>query len=81
MQSAIRGFRPPRFLTLFEALVNGIGCQQLSLTVGIILLNRLVERYGYKLGDRYAFPEANDLSSLERRICCRLVTAKTKRVP
>lgn len=60
-----RGFRPPRFLTLFEALVNGIACQRLSLTVGIILLNRLVERYGYKLGDRYAFPEPKDLSLLE----------------
>jgi len=27
-----RGFKPPRFLTLFEALVNGVTCQQLSLT-------------------------------------------------
>ncbi|HLH06590.1 MAG TPA: hypothetical protein VKW78_05085 [Terriglobales bacterium] len=39
------GFKPPRFLTLFEALTNGITCQQLSLTVGIILINRLVEQY------------------------------------
>ncbi len=44
-----RGFKPPRFLTLFEALVNGITCQQLSLTVGIIVLNRLVEHYGREL--------------------------------
>ena len=29
------GFKPPRFLSPFEALVNGITCQQLSLTVGI----------------------------------------------
>lgn len=34
------GFRPPRFPSLFEAIVNAIACQQLSLTVGIILLNR-----------------------------------------
>jgi DNA-3-methyladenine glycosylase II len=35
------GFKPPRFASLFEAGVNGICCQQLSLTVGITLLNRL----------------------------------------
>ena len=34
------GFRPPRLESMFEALVNGIACQQLSLTVGITLLNR-----------------------------------------
>lgn len=59
-----RGLKPPRFLTLFEGLVNGISCQQLSLTVGIILLNRLVEHYGRKLSGSHAFPEPNDLSSL-----------------
>lgn len=57
-----RGFKPPRFLSVFEALANGIACQQLSLTVGIILLNRLVERYGRKLDRHHAFPEPNDLS-------------------
>lgn len=59
-----RGFKPPRFLTSFEALVNGITCQQLSLTVGIILLNRLVEHHGRELHGRYAFPEPQDLRSL-----------------
>ena len=60
-----RGFKPPRFLSVFEALANGIACQQLSLTVGIILLNRLVEHYGRELTDCRAFPEPNDLSSLD----------------
>jgi DNA-3-methyladenine glycosylase II len=59
-----RGFKPPRFLSPFEALVNGITCQQLSLTVGIILLNRLVEHHGRELHDRHAFPEPCDLKSL-----------------
>jgi DNA-3-methyladenine glycosylase II len=59
------GFKPPRFLTVFEALVNGIACQQLSLNVGIILLNRLIEHYGQKLGYGHAFPEPSDLSSLD----------------
>jgi DNA-3-methyladenine glycosylase II len=33
-----RGLKPPRFPSVFEAVVNGIACQQLSLSVGIILL-------------------------------------------
>jgi DNA-3-methyladenine glycosylase II len=36
-----RGLKPPRFPTLFEALVNAFACQQLSLSLGIHLLNRL----------------------------------------
>ena len=40
-------FRPPRFPSLFEAIVNAIACQQLSLTVGIILLNRLARTFGH----------------------------------
>ncbi len=40
------GMRPPRFPSVFEALVNAIACQQLSLTVGIHLLNRLAARFG-----------------------------------
>src|SRR5690242_5053163 len=36
-----RGVKPPRFPTLFECLVNAIACQQLTLTFGVRLLNRL----------------------------------------
>lgn len=60
------GMKPPRFPSVFEALVNAIACQQLSLTVGIALLNRLTERYG--LGSRSegrAFPRPDDLSEVE----------------
>ena len=32
-----RGLKPPQFPTVFEAVVNGIACQQLSLLVGILL--------------------------------------------
>jgi DNA-3-methyladenine glycosylase II len=41
-----RGVKPPRFPTLFEALVNAIACQQLSLNVGILPLNRLSAAFG-----------------------------------
>lgn len=45
------GMRPPRFGTVFEALVNAVACQQLSLDVGVHLLNRLATRYGPRLGE------------------------------
>lgn len=40
------GFKPPRYPTIFEALLNAISCQQVSLNVGIMLLNRLVQNFG-----------------------------------
>jgi DNA-3-methyladenine glycosylase II len=40
------GMKPPRFPTVFEALVNALACQQVSLDLGIILLNRLSHSYG-----------------------------------
>jgi DNA-3-methyladenine glycosylase II len=40
------GFKPPRRHSVFETLVNGIACQQLSLQVGMLLLNRLCRAYG-----------------------------------
>lgn len=56
------GLKPPRLPTVFEALVNGLACQQLSLNVGIHLLNRLSAAYGPKTGQWHAFPRAADLS-------------------
>jgi DNA-3-methyladenine glycosylase II len=46
LAARMRGVRPPRFPTVFEALVNGAACQQLSLAVGIQLLNRLAAARG-----------------------------------
>ena len=40
-----RGAKPPRYPSLFEALVNAIAGQQISLTVAIHLLNRLTQAY------------------------------------
>ena len=37
LAARLRGLKPPRFPTVFEALVNGVACQQLSLAVGIHL--------------------------------------------
>jgi len=46
MAEEFRGLKPPRFPSVFEAVANGIACQQLSLAVGILLLNRLTRRFG-----------------------------------
>ena len=63
-----KGMKPPRFETVFEALVNGFACQQLSLEVGLELLNRLATisgaRFGEGAGASYAFPTAEDLLRL-----------------
>ena len=59
----------PRFLTLFESLVNGIACQQVTLTLGIRLLSRLVKVPGveYRQSDppAHAFPRPEDLARLD----------------
>jgi len=50
------GVRPPRFGSVFEAIVNAVACQQLSLTVGIHLLDRLAAAYGPEVTLRGATP-------------------------
>ncbi|MGB0120424.1 MAG: AlkA N-terminal domain-containing protein [Solirubrobacterales bacterium] len=65
----MRGVKPPRFPTVFEALVNGVACQQLSLEVGLHVLNRLTRRYGQPVpGEEsvgQAFPGPEDLAGIE----------------
>ncbi len=61
-----RGMKPPRFPTVFECLVNGIACQQVTLTLGIRLLGRLAEAYGLEASGgevpAHAFPRPEDLA-------------------
>jgi DNA-3-methyladenine glycosylase II len=60
--------RPPRFGTVFEGLINSIACQQVTLDLGIMLLNRLSQRFGSHLVDQgavlHAFPAAADLAAV-----------------
>lgn len=44
--SRFKGMKPPRFPSIFETLVNAIACQQVSLSVGLLLLSRLSRKYG-----------------------------------
>lgn len=58
------GVRPPQFPTLFESMVNAIANQQLSLEVGIELLNRFADRFGARPPDAQglvAFPDAESM--------------------
>ncbi|HWB55016.1 MAG TPA: DNA-3-methyladenine glycosylase 2 [Tepidisphaeraceae bacterium] len=59
------GFRPPRLPSIFEALLNGIACQQLSLNVGIQLLNRLCAAYGRGINGSHTFPRPQDLAEAQ----------------
>jgi len=60
------GVKPPRFASVFEALVNSIACQQVTLDLGIVLLNRLSEKIGTRFLDNdvvlHAFPAPPDLA-------------------
>ena len=49
-----RGARPTRYPSLFEALVNAIVCQQVTLSFGITLLNRFVQAFGVPVFDETA---------------------------
>jgi DNA-3-methyladenine glycosylase II len=78
----MRGLRPPRFPSVFEALVNAVACQQLSLAVGIHLLNRLTAAYGRPVAGAVdglrAFPDAQDLSTVAPGELRRLGFSRTK---
>ena len=64
------GFRPPCFPSVFEAMINAVACQQLSLDVGIHLLNRLTFNYGASISgysdDDRTFPTAEALGGADQ---------------
>jgi DNA-3-methyladenine glycosylase II len=68
LADTFRGMKPPRFPTMFEAVINAFACQQLSLEVGLELLNRLATITGARFGtagdSRYPFPTAHDVARL-----------------
>jgi DNA-3-methyladenine glycosylase II len=76
------GMRPPRFPSVFEAVVNAVACQQLSLVVGIHLLNRLAQRYGPSAATREGaptgFPSPETLAQADPRDVRRLGFSNAK---
>lgn len=67
MVKQFKGLKPPRFPSIFEALVNAISCQQLSLDAGLQIQNRLVQYVGKSMNDAdgtfYAFPTPKDVAN------------------
>jgi 3-methyladenine DNA glycosylase/8-oxoguanine DNA glycosylase len=52
----LRGFRPPVVPDAFEMLVGAITAQQVSLFSATAIRNRLIERYGERHDQAWAFP-------------------------
>lgn len=66
LSHAYLGLKPPRYPTLFETLVNAFACQQVTLSLGIQLLNRLAAACAPGRddagGQAFAFPGPADLA-------------------
>jgi DNA-3-methyladenine glycosylase II len=46
LADSLRGMKPVRYATVFEALANAVACQLVSLSAGMYVLNRLTETFG-----------------------------------
>lgn len=57
----LAGFRPPLAPDPFETLVTSITAQQVSLHAAFAIRNRLIERFGRRVGEAYSFPTARRL--------------------
>jgi DNA-3-methyladenine glycosylase II len=66
----LRGLKPPRTRTVFEALVIAIIEQQIGFRIAQVLQDRLVERYGARVDHEgeifFTFPAPERLSVLDR---------------
>jgi DNA-3-methyladenine glycosylase II len=82
MVTRLIGLKPPRFPSIFESLCNAVACQQLSLNVGIVLLNRFSEHYGKKITvnkkTHFAFPTPMNISKCKPRALMKLGFSLTK---
>jgi DNA-3-methyladenine glycosylase II len=62
----LKGMKPVRFPTNFEAFINAVACQLVSLTAGMHVVNRIAERYGRTCevdgALLHACPESSDLA-------------------
>jgi DNA-3-methyladenine glycosylase II len=65
LTTRLAGFRPPLAPDPFETLVTSITAQQVSLFAAFAIRNRLIERFGWRVGQAYAFPTAERLRRAE----------------
>jgi DNA-3-methyladenine glycosylase II len=59
----LQGFRPPLQPDPFEALVTSITAQQVSLFSAVAIRNRLIERFGVRVGEAWAFPTRDRIAA------------------
>ncbi|HHF0526563.1 TPA: DNA-3-methyladenine glycosylase family protein [Legionella anisa] len=61
-----KGVKPPRFPSIFEALVNAVSCQQISLDAGLHIQNRLAEFLSMRIKEKentlYSFPRPEEVA-------------------
>lgn len=69
MVNRLKGMKPVRFPTNFEAFTNAVACQLVSLTAGMHVLNRIAAKYGRccEVGGLrlHACAEASDMARAE----------------
>jgi 3-methyladenine DNA glycosylase/8-oxoguanine DNA glycosylase len=58
----LAGFRPPVIPDPFEMLVGAITAQQVSLVSATAIRNRIIERFGVRVGEAWAFPARERLA-------------------
>jgi DNA-3-methyladenine glycosylase II len=62
LTTELRGLRPPIAVEPFESLVTSITAQQVSLRAAFAIRNRLIERFGVRAEQAYAFPTRERLA-------------------
>jgi DNA-3-methyladenine glycosylase II len=60
--TGLAGFRPTLWVDPFEAIVDNITAQQVSLWAAFAIRRRLTERFGARVGRAYAFPTPDRLA-------------------
>jgi DNA-3-methyladenine glycosylase II len=61
----LRGLRPPLAVEPFESIVTSITAQQVSLRAAFAIRNRLIERFGVRAHNAFAFPTRERMASAE----------------
>jgi len=62
LREALAGYRPPLVCDRWEMLVTSITAQQVSLHSAFAVRSRLIERFGVRYGEAWAFPTRERLA-------------------
>jgi DNA-3-methyladenine glycosylase II len=78
----LRGFRPPLVPDPFEMLVASITAQQVSMFSATAIRNRVIERFGRRVGEAWAFPARERIAAAtaDELFACGLTRRKAEYV-